>query len=111
MTTIEATGVNSGPIARPEARSRLWRAVMPYLLVLPTFLFIFAFTLWPAVSAVIQSTIKPGPTVRIPDKFVGLDNYTGLFNPDTEVGQAFPHILVQTIIFVGVTVPVSMVFA
>ncbi len=111
MTTIEAPAVSTLPVARPDLRSRLWRAVMPYLLILPTFLFIFTFTLWPAVSAVIQSTIKPGPTVKIPDKFVGLNNYVGLFSAETEVGQAFPHILVQTITFVGVTVPVSMVFA
>src|SRR5579859_13963 len=115
MTTAESTvkpsSLSAIAASRIDPRVRLWRAVMPYLLILPTFLLILTFTLWPAVGAVIRSTYKPGPTVRIADKFVGLDNYIGLFSPNNDMGQVFPRILVQTLIFVGVTVPVSMIVA
>jgi len=92
-------------------RARLWRIMLPYLLILPTFLFIFTFTLWPTVSAAISSTIKPGVTVRQPGKFVGLNNYVELFDPNTAIGEAFPRVLLNTLIFVVVTVPVSMAMA
>jgi len=92
-------------------RGRFGRFILPYLLILPTLLFISAFTLWPAVSAVINSTIKPAPTVRQQPAFVGLQNYIDLFNPDKEIGQVFPRVLLNTLVFVGVTVPVSMVLS
>jgi sn-glycerol 3-phosphate transport system permease protein len=115
MTTIEASNESARTTTRTRSRSmlraRLWRALMPYLLILPTFLAIFAFTLWPSVSAVIQSTMKPGPTVKIQPKYVGLNNYADLFDPSSDIGQAFPKILVNTIVFVAVTVPTSMLFA
>ncbi|MEP7288763.1 MAG: sugar ABC transporter permease [Chloroflexota bacterium] len=107
----QTAAVSASPLAREKARLRVWRAIMPYVLILPTFLFIFTFTLWPAASAVVQSTMKPGVTVKTPPKFVGLGNYVELFDPSREVGQAFPRILGNTIIFVAVTVPVSMIIS
>ncbi len=95
-TTIETVESVAQPIALPGyRRTRLWQALLPYLLILPTFLLIFVFTLWPTVSAMIQSTIKPGVTVQLPAKFVGLDNYRDLFDPTTDIGQTFPHVLLQ----------------
>jgi sn-glycerol 3-phosphate transport system permease protein len=88
---------------------RLRQALLPYLLVLPTFGFILAFTLWPTLSALIQSTIRPGPTVRIPARFVGLQNYLDLWDPSLDIGQDFPRILGNTLLFVGLTVPISIV--
>ncbi|MFQ3612303.1 MAG: sugar ABC transporter permease [Cyanobacteriota bacterium] len=87
----------------------LRQALLPYLLVLPTFAFILAFTLWPTLSALIQSTIRPGPTVRIPARFVGWQNYLDLWDPTLDIGQDFPRILGNTLLFVGLTVPISMV--
>src|SRR5258708_28491268 len=104
MTAIEATAIKAQAIPRQRASARLWRAVMPYVLILPTFAFIFAFTLWPAGSAVVQSLYKPGVTVKIPTKFVGLGNYADLFDPSREGGQAFPLILDNTILYVAVKV-------
>jgi ABC-type sugar transport system permease subunit len=111
MTAIEANTIKAPAMPRQRTSERLWRAIMPYVLILPTFLFIFTFTLWPAGSAIVQSLYKPGVTAKIPTKFVGLGNYTDLFDPDREVGQAFPVILGNTIIFVAVTVSVSIVIA
>ncbi|MCC7447065.1 MAG: sugar ABC transporter permease [Anaerolineae bacterium] len=110
MTTIEAT--ESALTESPSLINRVWRAVFPYLLVLPTFIFIFTFTLWPTGSSVVQSLYKPGVTVRQPARFVGLNNYLDLVDPTSgEFGQAFPRIFGNTVIFVITTVPVSMIVA
>jgi sn-glycerol 3-phosphate transport system permease protein len=90
---------------------RVWQRAMPYVLILPTFVFILTFTLWPTLSAVLQSTIKPPPTVRQAARFVGLQNYADLFDPLVPIGQDFPRILGNTLLFVAVTVPVSMALA
>lgn len=115
MSTTMLDAPKTASLSPAEARAarsaRLRRRLLPYLLVLPTFAFIATFTLWPAVSAIIQSTIRPGPTVHIPDKFVGLDNYRDLFDPTTDIGQSFPRVLTNTLLFVIVTVPVCMAFA
>ncbi len=111
MTAIEATAIKAQAIPRQRVSARFWRAIMPYVLILPTFAFIFAFTLWPAGSAVVQSLYKPGVTAKIPTKFVGLGNYADLFDPSREVGQAFPLILGNTILYVAVTVGISIVIA
>jgi sn-glycerol 3-phosphate transport system permease protein len=102
-TAITVNGLTRG--------ARLRRALLPYLLVLPTFLFIATFTLWPTVSAAINSTIKPGVTVKIAPRFVGLDNFRDLFDSTTQIGQSFPRVLENTLLFVAVTVPVSMFLA
>jgi sn-glycerol 3-phosphate transport system permease protein len=110
MARVDAVG-GSAVLIRTERLNRIGRLVLPYLLILPTFLLIFGFTLWPTVSAVVQSTYMPGVTVKIPARFVGLDNYRALFDPDTDVGQTFPRVFLNTIIYVGVTVPVSIALA
>ena len=109
--TIQANPTQDIPLTRTALRQRFRQSLFPYLLILPTFLFIVTFTLWPTGSAVVQSLFKPGVTVRNPPKFVGLGNYLELFDPTLEVGQAFPRIFVNTMIFVGVTVPISMAMA
>src|SRR5258708_19600285 len=111
MTAIEATASQVQAAPRQRISAKLWRAVMPYVLILPTFAFIFAFTLGAAGSAVVQSLYKPGVTAKIPTKFVGLGNYADLFDPGREVGQAFPLILGNTILYVAVTVGISIVIA
>ncbi len=110
MARADALSENAALI-RTERWNRMGRLVLPYLLILPTFLLIFGFTLWPTVSAAVQSTYQPGVTVKIPAKFVGLDNYRALFDSNTDVGQTFPLVFVNTMIYVGVTVPVSIVLA
>src|SRR5690242_7921509 len=106
MAVIEAPATT-----RRHFAGRLWQAIMPYVLILPTFLFIFAFTLWPAGSAIVQSLYKPGVTAKLPTKFVGLGNYADLFDPGRQIGQEFPLILGNTILFVAVTVGISIVIA
>jgi sn-glycerol 3-phosphate transport system permease protein len=97
--------------AKVNSRSIRFEQLLPYLLILPTFLFIATFTLWPAASAVINSTIKPAPTVRQQPSFVGLQNYFDLFDPNKEIGQTFPQVFRNTLAFVAVTVPLSISMA
>jgi sn-glycerol 3-phosphate transport system permease protein len=88
-------------------------SAFPYLLILPTFVFIATFTIWPTINAAIQSTIKPAKTVRQQAQFVGLGNYFDLFNNDTVIGQSdnFPRVFVNTLVFAAVTVPVCVILA
>lgn len=87
--------------------ARLWQRILPYLLILPTFAFVFLFTLLPTANALIQSLYQPG-NVRIPTRYVGLQNYLDLFNPNTLMGADFLRIAGNTLIYVFTTVPISM---
>jgi sn-glycerol 3-phosphate transport system permease protein len=113
MTPLSQASSTSETGSVPAAtwRARYGRAALPYLLILPTFLFIATFTLWPSFSAIINSTIKPAPTVRQQPRFVGLQNYIDLFDSNKDIGQTFPQVLRNTLVFVAVTVPISIVLA
>ncbi len=93
-----------------NVNQRLWRRILPYLLVLPTFAFIFTFTLLPTLNAIVQSTIQPG-NARLPSRYVGLQNYADLFNPTSIIGGDFLRILGNTALYISVTVPISIVLA
>ncbi|HVO71940.1 MAG TPA: sugar ABC transporter permease [Aggregatilineaceae bacterium] len=84
--------------------------VLPYLLILPTVFMILSFTVWPTISAVIQSTFRVEGLQKTA-QFVGLANYTDLVDPNVDIGQVFPQVFVNTVVFVIITVPVSMALA
>src|SRR4051794_27619614 len=112
MTSTADTAPVDTDLAQTNVKQfKPWQVLLPYLFILPTFLFIFTFTLWPTASAAIQSLIKPGVTVRQPSTFAGLNNYRELFDPATDIGQRFPRVLANTLMFVAVTVPISIVLA
>ena len=69
-TTLEPLSIITAREMRQAQTAKRWQRVLPYLLIFPTLLFVFVFTLWPSANAVLSSTIRPGPTVHIPDKFV-----------------------------------------
>lgn len=80
--------------------------LLPYLLILPTFIFVALFTIWPTLLAFYQSFFRQRMNIakyREPT-FIGLGNYSALFSDDN-----FLRILKNTLVYVGVTVPVSMV--
>ena len=79
---------------------------LPYLLILPTFLFVGLFTIWPMLLAGYQSLFLQRLNIaryREPT-FVGLQNYNELF-----ADARFQQVLVNTLLFVLGTVPVSVV--
>jgi len=99
--------------ARP--RPSLYARALPYLLIAPTFVIVFLFTLKPTVSAVVDSTFRPARLPQDSPSFVGLENYLALFDPAHHIGARFGGILLNTLLFgfgtVLITTPLALTFA
>ncbi|MBN1965780.1 MAG: sugar ABC transporter permease, partial [Anaerolineae bacterium] len=78
---------------------------LPYLLILPTVIFVALFTAWPTVLSIAQSFTRQRLNVaRFRDPtFIGLDNYVNLLTDSN-----FLNVLGNTLIYVAVTVPLSV---
>lgn len=83
----------------------LKRNMTAWLLLLPSFIFLFGFTFYPVMTTVYDSFFMKSLGVPVP-YYVGLDQYAGLGEDDV-----FRKVMGNTFIFVIVTVPVSMVLA
>ncbi len=80
--------------------------ILPYLLILPTAIFVAMFTAWPTLLALYQSFFRQRLNIakyRQPT-FVGLENYTTLFSD-----ERFLLVMKNTLIFILVTAPISIV--
>ena len=101
--------------ARNVYRKPLASRLFPYFLVAPTLILVFVFTLWPTVQSVTGSLYRPPLTVRQQSKFVGLQNYVDLFDPEQstrpDIAASFPTILVNTLVFTAATVVISVPLA
>jgi ABC-type sugar transport system permease subunit len=87
--------------ASPRSRTN-WSA---YLYLLPSLVFLVAFSLWPAAESVYQSLFRIN--LLNPDRsFVGFGNYVALFNQ-----ALFWQVIENTALFSLVTVPVSVALA
>jgi sn-glycerol 3-phosphate transport system permease protein len=81
---------------------------LPYLLILPTLFFVVLFTAWPTLLAFYQSFFLQRLNIarfREPT-FIGLDNYRGLLT-----SSEFHQVLLNTMLYVLGTVPVSIALA
>lgn len=92
--------------------TRVMRLLLPYLLIAPTLLGVFTFTLLPAARTVYDSLYQPPRMARDEPTFVGLNNYVSLFNPQHHLGARFTQILSNTFVFsvttVGISVPIGL---
>lgn len=91
----------------PPGKPRHFNA-LPYLLILPTAVFVALFTAWPTLLSVYQSLFRQRLNIarfREPT-FIGLDNYITLFSD-----ERFRNVLGNTILYVVGTVPVSIALA
>ncbi|MCL4487181.1 MAG: sugar ABC transporter permease [Chloroflexi bacterium] len=88
-----------------ERRLHIGAAALPYLLLFPTLLFVTVFTLWPAVRVLYDSLFFQNQAVQTP-QFAGIGNYTALL-----ADQGFHDVLLNTFIYVLVTVPISVFLA
>jgi sn-glycerol 3-phosphate transport system permease protein len=88
-----------------ERRSRWGTAALPYLLILPTLIFVAVFTLWPSVRVFYDSLFVQNQAVRVP-QFSGTANYAALF-----VDPSFRSVLFNTLVYIVFTVPVSVFLA
>jgi sn-glycerol 3-phosphate transport system permease protein len=91
------------PVTR--RRFQLGAAALPYLLLLPTFLFVAVFTLYPTLRVLYDSLFLSNQAVQTP-RFIGLGNYTALLSDST-----FQQVILNTFIYVIVTVPLSVFLA
>lgn len=92
-----------------SARQRRRRvSPLPYLLILPTFVFVALFTIWPMLLAGYQSLFLQRLNIarfRTPT-YTGAQNYVELFGDDR-----FHQVMVNTLLFVAGTVPVGILLA
>ena len=88
--------------------TRRTHSLVPYLLILPTFVFVAAFTIWPTINAFYTSFFRQRLNVarfREPT-FIGVENYVKLFHD-----PRFLNVLRNTFIYVLGTVPASILVA
>ncbi len=84
------------------------RPLLPYLLILPTVVFVILFTVWPTILAFYQSFFLQRLNIarfREPT-FIGIENYVDLFTD-----PRFLRVLSNTLLYVLGTVPISIVLA
>ncbi len=107
--------VRATAASQTMSRKSLWTLVFPYLLVAPTLILVFVFTLWPTGQSIVGSLYRAPLTVQQQPKFVGLQNYVDLFDSSQttrpDISATFPKILLNTIVFTLATVVVSVPLA
>ncbi len=103
------------PVKNTRLRKPLLARLAPYLLIAPTFVIIFLFTLKPTVGAIHDSLFRPARLAQDPSVYVGLENYFDLFDPMHHIGGRFGRVLGNTILFgiftVAIGVPLALMFA
>ncbi len=111
QTSTSSNRVKSPSVYHKPLAARLF----PYFLVAPTLIFVLLFTLLPTVQSVTGSLYRAPLTVKQQPAFVGLQNYVDLFDSSKttrpDMSDAFPKILVNTLIFTFATVIVSVPLA
>ncbi|TVR22773.1 MAG: sugar ABC transporter permease [Anaerolineaceae bacterium] len=119
MDTSEiASDAKPETVVVPMSKPLLQRLV-PYLLIAPTLILVFTFTIWPVTQTIQASMHEPGRATRddagrrVPGEptFVGVDNYTALFDSTHFLGRRFPRVLTNTIFFTTATVVVGLPLA
>jgi sn-glycerol 3-phosphate transport system permease protein len=124
MTTTAAH-----PRASWRVRPRL--KPLPYLLLLPTIYFVYLFTILPTYKVLRDSQTYYHPSrparvmmtdlqlpgieeaqrsIRGPHQ-VGLAYFRAMLDPDTRIGDRFWRVMTNTLVYVVVTVPTSMILA
>lgn len=88
-----------------KRRFHLGTAALPYLLILPTLLFVVVFTVYPMLRVAYDSLFLANQAVQTP-QFFALGNYVALLND-----SAFRNVIANTFLYALVTVPVSVFFA
>ena len=85
--------------------SKLRSALFGLALLLPSLVFLVAFTAWPLVQTVINSLYKQNLAVRVP-RFVGLQQFADLLSD-----KDFLRVLGNTVTLTVVIVPISVALA
>jgi sn-glycerol 3-phosphate transport system permease protein len=111
QTSTSPNRVKSPAVYHKPLSARLF----PYFLVAPTLIFVLLFTLLPTAQSVTGSLYRPPLTVKQQPAFIGLQNYVDLFDKTNttrpDISDAFPKILLNTLVFTFATVIVSVPLA
>lgn len=92
-------------------KDKWFERLLPYLFLAPTLLVVIVFTIYPAISTVVNSFYEPGRRADAPFAFVGLDNYLDLFDKTHYLGSRFSQVMGNTFYFSGITILVGMALA
>lgn len=88
--------------AASRSRGRRLQTLSPYLLVLPGFIFIAAFTIYPIFSVLVRSMMKQN--LAQPDPiWTGFANFRNIFSD-----PIFQKVLLNTVSYVAMVVPASV---
>jgi len=83
--------------------------ITPYLFILPHLFFFVVFVGYPFFSGLIYSTFQYNILTPENNKFIGADNYTNLFNPNSREFDLFWNALGNTGLFMLYSVPALVV--
>ncbi len=110
MTSQAATAksLDAAAIARPGRRRF---NLTPYLFILPHLIFFILFLVWPFFFGMYTSLFQYDYLQPENRPFVGLDNYTRLFNPATIQAANFWRSMRATVEFMIWSVPVLVILA
>lgn len=112
--TVQAPSNAIASTATNETSKPILARLMPYLLIAPTLILIFIFTILPSINTLISSTFEFIPEGRarmldIPEEqFVGIQNYLELLDSSHFLGTWFLPILGNTLIFTAATVLITL---
>lgn len=84
-------------------RKRFRQSMKGWLLMAPSLVFLFLFTVYPIFKTFYQSFFKTSRNVRIPSKFAGLDNYIQVFHD-----PVFAIVIKNTLKFSVIVIPLSL---
>jgi multiple sugar transport system permease protein len=83
--------------------------ITPYLFILPHLIFFALFVGYPFFSGLVYSTFQYNILTPESNRFVGLDNYTNVFNPNSREFDLFWNALKNTGLFMLYSVPALVV--
>lgn len=89
-------------------------AIIAYAFIAPTFIFVLAFTIYPAGASIFDSLYRPGIFGQA-SEFVGLQNFKDLLDETHFIGTNFRLIFRNTVVFsfalIAISVPLACLFA
>jgi alpha-glucoside transport system permease protein len=96
------TGINTNPHPRPISHRTSW---FPWLWLLPAFIFIAVFLIYPVIDTIRLSLLNANST-----SFIGFDNYVNIFTSSTTQNVLLNNLL-WLVLFTFLAVGLGLIFA
>ena len=94
----------------PEAKRLGTRSFFPYIVILPAFLFLLVFTVYP-VFDVNYLSLFSGTVISPTKRYVGLNNYKTLISVNRDFGITLKNTAVYTVAMVILLISLALIFA